>query len=242
MTLQDDPGRDAPDPLIDAFVDGELTGAEYDRALARLDADPAFRRRVCEARAVKEMVRGAYPPAAVARPARWGGGQALAAGLLLTLGLGAGWLARDVRDPAAAANVQRLAGLPAGYQPVSLAQRVDPGKVVLHLDSRDPERLAQALDLTEGLLARSGGVTDIEVVVNSYGLDLLRADVTPHRQRIERLARQHANLSFIACGQTVARLRRDGTQVNLVPEAVLAPSAIGEILGRMQEGWVYVKV
>jgi intracellular sulfur oxidation DsrE/DsrF family protein len=82
----------------------------------------------------------------------------------------------------------------------------------------------------------------IEIVVNSYGLDLLRADVTPLANRVETMARRHANLSFVACGQTVARLKRDGAKVELLPVALTASSAINEIMTRMGQGWVYVKV
>ncbi len=70
----------------------------------------------------------------------------------------------------------------------------------------------------------------------------MRADVTPLRDRIENMARRHANLSFVACGQAVARLKREGVRVNLLPAAHTAASAINAIMTRMGQGWVYVKV
>lgn len=86
------------------------------------------------------------------------------------------------------------------------AGRVDPGKIVLHLDADAPEHLARALDVADSLLSRHGRRARIEIVVNSYGLDLLRADLTPDDQalgqRIIAMAQRHANLGFVACGQT----------------------------------------
>jgi hypothetical protein len=237
----------ASQEFLNAFLDGELAEDERERALARLEGDADFKARVCEARTLKEMVAGAYaelPTTGQAAAGRHGHRAAwrhgLAAGLLLLLGLGGGWLARDWQETPEV--VDRLAGLPEGYRPVALTTQVDPDKVVLHLDSSEPTRLAAVLDLAERMLAERGAQGRVEVVVNSYGLNLLRQEVSPEGERIRRLAGRHANLSFVACGQTVARLGREGVKVVLLPEAEVAPSAIGEILTRMQQGWVYVKV
>lgn len=240
-----DAGGISPTPeYLNAFLDGELTADERAQVMTLLESDPAFKARACEMRTLKEMVRGAYgevpaAPARTRRPALHGVPQALAAGVLLVLGLGAGWMARDFS--AAPPGYDRLAGLPDGYQAIALSERVDRDKVILHLDSGEPGRLAQVLDLAEQLLDRQPSAR-IEIVANSYGLDLLRADVTPLRDRIENMARRHANLSFVACGQTVARLKREGVRVNLLPVAHTASSAINAIMTRMGQGWVYVKV
>jgi hypothetical protein len=232
---------------VNALVDGELTAEERERALARLERDAAFKADTCEARTLKEMVRGAY--AELPRPGHglgpaygWRGSwQAIAALLLLGLGLGGGWLAHD--RLAGAPTFDRLAGLPEGYQPVALASRVDPNKVVLHLDSSESARLGSVLDLAQRLLEERGAKGRVEVVVNSSGLNLLRQDTSPYRERIGHLADHYADrLDFIACGQTLARFRSDGVNVVLVPEARVANTAIGQILDRMRDGWVYIKV
>lgn len=231
---------------LQAFVDGELTGEERERVLALLESDPEFKAGACELRTLKEMVRGAYGEGSAA-PARSRGGfarsgltRAVAAGLFLALGLGGGWLAHDRLGTEGGHG--RLPALPGGFQPIALSERVDPGKIILHLDSAEPGRLAGVLDLAEKLLAQGGPGTRIEIVANSYGLDLLRADVTPLGPRVAGMARRHANLSFVACGQTVARLKREGVRVALLREAATATSAINEIMTRMGQGWVYVKV
>jgi intracellular sulfur oxidation DsrE/DsrF family protein len=231
---------------LNALVDGELTADEREQAYRRIEEDAEFKARACETRTLKEMIKGVYgdlPPApSVAKSARgltwWP--QAIAAALVLLVGLGGGWVARGELDKAP--QVDRLAGLPMGYQPISLATQVDPGKVLLHLDSNEPARLEAALDLAERLLAAGRAGARVEVLVNNYGLNLLRQDTSPYRERIERLTDQHANLAFVACGQTLARLKREGVRVVLVPEASVTTSAIGEILGHMRQGWVYVKV
>ncbi len=230
---------------LNALVDGELTSAERERAYRRIGEDPEFKARACETRTLKELVKGGYadlsvPAAATSSRGRHWWPQAMAAVLVLALGLGGGWLARGNHDQMP--QVDRLAGLPSGYQPVSMTTRSDPNKVLLHLDSNEPARLEAVLDMAERLLAQGRANARVEVVVNSTGLNLLRQDASLYRERIERLSEQHANLAFVACGQALARLKREGIQVSLVPEASVATSAISEILGRMRDGWVYVKV
>lgn len=239
------------DEYLHAFLDGELAADEQERALLRLELDGDFKHRLCEARGLKEWVKGAYadlPPAYGRRGFRAFAGtsfasvgrQALAAWILLAMGAGSGWLAHD--GAAKAPAFDRLAGLPDGYRPVALAGQVDPDKIVLHLDSSEPNRLAAVLDLAERLLNQRGERGQVKIVVNSFGLNLLRQETSPFKTRIGSMAARHPNLEFIACGQTVARLSREGAVVDLLPQARVANSAIGEILERMQQGWVYVKV
>jgi len=230
---------------INAYVDGELAAEERNHLMDRMASDAGLRAEICAQRTLKEQVQAAYgdlllPSASATR--RYTGPawrQAMAAGLLLALGLSGGWLAHERLDQPPV--VERLAGLPSGYKPVALNEQVDTSRVILHLDDSTPERLAASLDVAERLV-QTRGQGQVELLVNSLGLDLLRLDRSPERARIERLAERYPNLTFVACGQTVARLMREGQQVALLPQARMASSAINEITSRMQHGWVYVKM
>lgn len=238
--MNDDPS--ISDEYLNAFADGQLAADERQRLLARLESDPGFKARACEVHALKERVKGAYadlPASRQTMPHRrtpaWR--QALAAGLLLALGLAGGWLAHDRYD---APRAPRLAGLPPGYQALALSDRADTTRVVVHLDSGESERFQAALDLAEQLLRQPG--RQVEIVANSDGLNLLRLDASGHEARIAQLAQRHANLSFVACAQTIRRFQREGLQVQLLPQAQVTSAAINEILARMQQGWFYVRV
>ncbi len=231
---------------LNAFVDGELTTEERLQLLRQMERDPALKAAACELRTLKEMVRAGY--AEVPAPRRSGRSlmawpplrQALAAALLMGCGLVAGWYAHDLHTQPP--TFDRLAGLPEAYRPVAATRRVDPDRLVLHVDTSDRAVFDRALRLAESLLAHDPQRRRVEIVVHSGGLDLLRSDVTPYREQIQQLARRHANVSFVACGNTVARLKREGKTVVLLPEARLVSSAVGEIIERMQQGWLYIKV
>jgi intracellular sulfur oxidation DsrE/DsrF family protein len=223
--------HDISDEQLNAFVDGELDAADRERILAAVAADGELAQRACALRLVKEQVRHAYAdsPAArsrhdSARPWR------LLAGVLLLIGAAAlGWMARDSLITSQATE----------------ARRGETAHLLLHLADWDAGRADAALSDAEGLLraARDSGRTiEVELVANRGGLRLLRSDLSPHVQRIERMRAEHPNFALIACGQTVERLRAGGVEVHLLPGTRIASSALDQIVSRMSQGWNYVRI
>jgi len=233
---------------LNAFIDGELDQTEKDRLFVALDGNPELAQRLGALRAVKEMVNHGYaepPPAPRSkRPRRFAVPHYLAAGIVLVLGLAMGWMGRGWSSPPRPVQfAQNHAGM---LRPISLAGvTADTRKIVLHLDSDQPVKLKTLLDDVDYLLRHQttqGRPVQVEVIANNYGLDLLRADITPYAARIDDLAQHHANISFVACGQTMHRLTKEGVKVELLPQVRVAPTAIGQIINRLQHGWTYIKV
>lgn len=240
------------DEMLHAFVDGELDVAETEALMARMRDDAELSQRVCALRSLQGMVRLAYlePPAAAGRanrvaravPRRQRVRRCAVGCAALFAGLGAGWVLRGLDAPTLAAPAALLSG---GYQAVSLAREADPARVILHLDSAVPDSMEAVLDEAERLLdgaERQGRAMQLEVVANSRGIDLLRVGVSPHAARMARMKQRHVNLQWVACGQSIARFVAEGQQVELLPATRTAPTAIGEIVTRLQEGWTYVRV
>lgn len=237
------------DEILHAFVDGELDVPESEKLIVRMREDAELSRRVCGIRSLRSMVRLAYaePPVVSGRQPHAASRrlivQRCAFGCLVLLaGLGGGWALRGLESNVAAAAP---AAFPDGYQTVSLARAADPNRVILHLDSAAPERMEAVLDRAEQLLdgaERQGRTMQLEIVANSHGINLMRAGVSPHAARIARMTQRHANLHWVACSQTIARFAGEGQKVELLPTARAAPTAIGEIVTRLQQGWTYVRV
>jgi hypothetical protein len=234
---------------LHAFIDGELDVAESEALIARMREDKELAQRVCSLRSLQSMVRLAYvePPVAAGRkslaaPRRKLMQRCAYGCLVLLAGLSGGWALRGV-------DAQAVAALPAaalsGYQQVSLTREADPNRVMLHLDSDAPTKMLAVLDQAERLLdeaERQGRAMQIEVLANSHGLDLLRADHSPYAERMVHMKQRHANLQWVACGQSIARFTSEGQKVKLLPNTRTAPTAIGEIVTRLQQGWTYVRV
>jgi len=237
------------DETLHALVDGELDVTESETLIARMRGDTELAQRVCALRSLQSMVRLAYakPPLAGERESRsaprrqWMLRCAFGC-LILCAGLSGGWMLRSLESPTVAATP--AAGM-AGYQVVSLAREADPNRVMLHLDSAAPARMQAVLDQAERLLdeaEQQGRAMQLEVIANSRGIDLLRAGLSPYAERMARMKQRHANLQWVACNQTIARFTSEGQTVELLPATQIAPTAIGEIVTRLQQGWTYVRV
>ena len=237
------------DETLHAFVDGELDVAESEMLIARMRGDAALAQRVCSLRSLQSMVRLAYaePPVAGERQSRsvprrqWMQRCAFAC-LFLIAGLSGGWMLRSLESPAVALAP---AAARVGYQAVSLAREADPNRVMLHLDSAAPAKMLAVLDQAERLLdeaEQQGRTMQLEIIANSRGIDLLRTGLSPYAERMARMKQRHANLQWVACNQTIARFTGEGQKVELLPATQIAPTAIGEIVTRLQQGWTYIRV
>ena len=229
--------RSFSDEHLNAFVDNQLGAQECDEILAAVARDAELGQRLCALRAAKELVRHAYGRVPAARRTRnlhlpvWGG--ALAASVVLMLGVLAGWLGHH-----AATRVEAPRSMAAWAGGLFAAE---PARILIHLDSSRAEQMDAALDLAEAYLAKAGSA-QVEVIANHRGLELLRVDTTPYAARITELKAHHARVGFVACGQTIARLQGVGVAVELVPEAAVTRTAIEHVAERVQQGWTYLKI
>ena len=239
------------DESLNAFIDGEFDVAESESLIARMRDDPDLAQRVGTLRSLQSMVRLAYaePPVAqgwveraAAVPPRQFMQRCAFGCLILLAGLSGGWALRSL-EPQTAAVVPAV--VKSDYQTVSLARVADPNRVMLHIDSAAPAKMKAVLDQAEFFLdqaERQGRSIQLEVIANSHGLSLLRAGVSPYADRIARMEKRHASLQFIACSQSIARFSHEGQNVVLLPGAKAAPTALGQIVTRLQQGWTYVRV
>jgi len=227
---------------MSAFVDGELDDAEKTRVFEQAERSAEVDARLCEYRKLKELLRHAYAQPPRPEPRRpFGAGKGatslrLVAGLaLLAIGSVAGWIAHGPIGPDAttAARMEQ----PVAGSATTVAAQAD--RLLLHVASSDPASLEAALDLADRAIAEGSG-TQVEVVANEGGLDLLREDVTPFAGRIAELADR--DVLFFACSTAIQRLRDKGVDVRVVPQANVRFSALDRVVLRLQEGWRYQKI
>jgi len=243
--------RPEDDLELTAFVDGELSHDQQAEVLEAMRTDPELARRACELGQLKAQLRLAYahPP----EPRRQGvakvraSWQAIAAGFaLLALGIVSGW-ALHANAPGLGQQGERFVVLdPDGRGQAPAVAADGETRIVFHLTDPDQAVAGELLDDVEAMLAAyraDGRPLRVEVVSHSEGLGLLRERLSQHKTRIRELAGQYANLTFVACQNTIDRLElENGVEVRLVPDAEVIDSGVSHVVKRQKQGWSYIRV
>jgi intracellular sulfur oxidation DsrE/DsrF family protein len=236
--------KDLTPQELHALVDGELPADQQAAAFEALRQDPKLAREVCELRQLKAQLQAAYPlpqhprderPSPVSR---W----AVAATVLVAMlvsGL-SGW---ELNKATSAERLVLLDSDGRGQAPA--AARTEETRIVVHVSNEDMTSAGELLDEVESLLAayeEDGRPLRVEVVSHGKGLALLRESLSGHKARIRTLSHRYANLTFVACQNTIERLRVDqGIEVRLVPQAEVTRSGVARVVKRRREGWTYIK-
>ncbi len=244
------------DETLNAFVDDQLAADERGDVFEAINRDRHLTERACELTRLRSMVQFGYrdcPKPKRLRPAPRHSHllRGVAAVLLLLTGAAFGWLLHPGAGGSGVLDEGTLARI-ARHDGSFLVSRVGAPvpahgvrHVLLHLTSSSPKRMEMALNEVQELMGMfPRDQLQVEVVTNAGGVNLLRANVSPYKARVEELMRRYPNLTFLACSNTVARLKRElgPHAVDLIPDTRVGPTAVHEIVTRLQEGWIYIKV
>lgn len=249
--------NDISDETLNAFIDGELNAAGKSEVFEALGKDRELSQQACELRRLSELVRHAYdhPPAieqyrkpAPRRMSRWG--QGLAASFLLGVGAMLGWAIHQPEEAPASSALSAMY-----WDEHNAFQNTDINKVtaqqgtkriIVHLNTSSISKFGKALETAEQLLETYGDDrAEIEVVANASAIRMLRAGYSPYAHRVQDLQQRYINLTFLACQDAIDHAREiEGgtTQVKMLPDVEVTPSALEHILNRLSEGWVYLNV
>ena len=226
---------------LNALIDGELDSEEGSTILSEAEQSAELDQRLYQQRKVKELVKHAYQDVPEPRRllARKGAGQsmfgmAMAASVLILLGVTSGLFLHGFLDPAPQPQTLAATG---SNQAVAASENY-----ILHVISGEPEQMKLAMQKTRELLdaAETGQHRQVEIVANEKGLDLLRSDITPYADEISALSDE--NVIFYACAKAIQRLEEKGVEVQLVPEAIPGYTALDRVVIRMKDGWQYIKI
>ncbi len=231
---------------LNAFVDGELDSDEKSRVFNESQRSEELDRRLCQQRKLKELVKHAYVdvPAPVRKQdlrklQRGFWGNAMAASILLMLGVAIGFYAQEYtgQQHIVPESDLEIVSVESVSHPV-----VGGRKYILHVASGQSEDMFAAIETARYLLdsAAPGQVNKVEIVANESGLNLLRSDVTPYANEVQLL--QENDVVFYACSRTVERLEEKGVEVDLLPNADQTFTALDRIVLRMQDDWEYIKI
>lgn len=238
------------DEQLNMFIDEQLDATEKDLIHQAMLDDTTLRERVCQLKAVRELVGYAYEnvpepkqePQANRNYTRRAL-QGIAASLLIGLGVITGWMVNDnVRSTDRIASATDVFEYFKYKAPADRTGR----KIIIHVTTGDIVAVNAALNEAEQLLAsyqESGTPMKLDIITNKDGINMLRVGVSPYVDRIERIIDENENVSFYACQRSINKaVKKEGRNIVMLPHTVTTKTAQDLISDRLDKGWVYIKV
>jgi intracellular sulfur oxidation DsrE/DsrF family protein len=143
-------------------------------------------------------------------------------------------------SPVLAQQSEHLAPLVPHSEPTKMART---HRVVIQVTQNDPVVINMALNNAENLVKLykdKGDKIEIEFVAYGAGLNMVRSDTSPVKERLAMLSGK--NMVFTGCGNTMAnQSKAENKEITLVPEARIVPTGIARIVELEEQGWTYVR-
>lgn len=133
--------------------------------------------------------------------------------------------------------------------PAAHAQGAKPHRVVIQVDQNDPAVMNLALNNAQNIVEYYRDKHEdvaVEIVAYGPGLNMLRADTSPVKDRIAHIASGGATfpskIVFSACNNTLKGMeKREGHAITIIPQAGIVPSGAVRIMQLEEQGWSYVR-
>jgi hypothetical protein len=237
------------DEIINAYIDGELEGPEREKFKDDLQNNEELANKVRILCGLKCSLKSSYSQIPLPGPIQqdpvgfYFGNIKLAvvAVLILCVGYFLG----------SAVNVTQIKSSPVVHNDVIKGIKLTPvslqesNKIILHIASGDTDILYKTLYKIDTILEkyRENEIPfELEVVANSGGINLFREETSPYKNRIKQIMKNYTNVTFIVCANAIERLRMQGVEPGLIAHTETGVTAIEQIVKRLQQGWVYIKV
>lgn len=233
---------------LNLFIDEELDTDEMNEIHEALLDHKSLRERVCQLRAVRELVEYAYsevPPSRYKHPDRRRSSslmnRAIAASVTLVVGVIVGWSTYDYNPVTVnAISAENTFQFVANHVTVDHKER----KIILHIDSSDVRVVNAALDEADNLLAsyrKANKPIKLDIITNKSGIDVLRPGMSPYLARVQKLV-DDSDVSVFACQRSINKaIKKEGVEVVLLKGVTTNKTARELIPERLKKGWVYIK-
>lgn len=233
---------------LNLFIDEQLDSEEMDAIHKAVLEDASLRERVCQLKAVRELVGYAYSQVPESRYAQQENEskrpvyyRAIAASVLVFVGVLLGWSTYHYTPNAVKAiSAENAFQYVANHVAVDHQQR----KIVMHIDSGDIKVVNAALDEADQLLAtyrKANTPMKLDVVANKGGINILRDDISPYMARIQKMI-EDENVAFYACARALEKAKqKEGVDIRII-DGVMTDKTVKELIpDRIENGWVYIK-
>lgn len=130
---------------------------------------------------------------------------------------------------------------------VHAAEKAKLHRIAIHIDQNEPALMNLVLNNVSNVMEHyqsKGEELQVEVVAYGPGLNMLREDKSPVKDRIRRLAEGGltSKVSFTACGNTMQVMEQaEGHPIKIIPQASVVPAGVVRLSELQEEGWSYIR-
>ena len=131
--------------------------------------------------------------------------------------------------------------------PGHTAETAKPHRIAIQVDQNDPALMNLVLNNVENVTEYYNGKGEqvqIEVVAFGPGLNMLRDDKSPVKDRLKRVKDGSfpSTVKFSACGVTKKKMEQaEGHPIPIVPEASVVPAGVVRLSELQEQGWSYIR-
>jgi uncharacterized protein len=127
------------------------------------------------------------------------------------------------------------------------AEKAASHRIVIQVSQNDPERMNLALNNTSSAIkyyTDKGESVAVEIVAYGPGLNMLREDTSPVKDRIKSLKASNVggDIRFSGCHNTqMAMQKKEGHPIPIIPEATIVPAGVVRLTQLEEQGWSYIR-
>jgi intracellular sulfur oxidation DsrE/DsrF family protein len=131
--------------------------------------------------------------------------------------------------------------------PGRAADNAKPHRIAIQVDQNDPALMNLVLNNVSNLMEyyhSKGEQAQIDVVAYGPGLNMLRDDKSPVKDRIKHIKEGSfaSSVAFSACGNTKKGMeKREGHAVPIIAQASVVPSGVVRLSELQEQGWSYIR-
>jgi intracellular sulfur oxidation DsrE/DsrF family protein len=120
-------------------------------------------------------------------------------------------------------------------------------RIAVQIDQSDPAMMNLVLNNVSNVLSyyhSKGEQAQVEVVAYGPGLNMLRADKSPVKERLKRIKKGSffSKVQFSACHNTMMGMeKKEGHPIPIVSEATVVPSGVVRLNELQEQGWSYIR-
>jgi intracellular sulfur oxidation DsrE/DsrF family protein len=143
--------------------------------------------------------------------------------------------------------VAALAAAAAFAMPTYAAENAKPHRIAIQVDQNDPALMNLVLNNVSNLTEyyhSKGEPVQIEVVAYGPGLNMLREDKSPVKDRLKRIKEGSfpSTVNFSACHNTMMGMEKaEGHPIPIVPQASVVPAGVVRLSELQEQGWSYIR-